>query len=175
MDKQLGRPSGYTNEFADDICDELAITTDGFEHIIRRRGLNPQTVWGWVNRHAYFMEKYLKARAAQTELLYDEIQQIADMPMTHNGKPVDDLIDPGVPLEGGVAFAESNRRKMMIDVRKFKLTKLQPKRFGNNTHETVDVNVRRTVNPDEFKQLMSALTNKLQAPKQGEYIEHEDA
>ena len=174
MTTQLGRPTGYTNEFAEEICDELAVTDEGFEKLLRRRGLNPQTVWGWVNKHAYFMERYLKARAAQTELLYDQIQEIADMPMTHNGKPVDDLLDPGTPLEGAAAFAESNRRKMMIDVRKFKLVKLQHKRFGNNSHDTVDVNVRRTVNPDEFKQLMSGVLAKLDRPKQGQYIEHEE-
>lgn len=170
---QRGRPSGYTPEIGEAICAQLATTKDGMEVIARRMGKNPQMVWRWLSEKPDFREMYVRAREFQTELMYDEIEKLAYAPLTHNGNPVDDPNDPGILLEGALAFAETNRRKMIIDVLKFKLAKLQPRRFGNNTTVDHTVTERKELNPEQFSKLLSTVTTAVRQSAV-EDIDHEE-
>lgn len=159
-----GRPSTYTNEIADKICDLLGSSEMSIRLVVKKLKKEPgyediteKAVWRWLNKEMYFREKYLRARELQSEIGYDKMREIADAPLTHNGKPENDPIDPGIPLSKERAQAEIARRNQMIDIRKFALMKLQPKRYGRQVVDIADTSTKRVVDANQFQQLMSAL------------------
>ena len=109
-----GRPSTYTEEMGNLICDKL---TEGVS--LRKLCSQPEfpvasTVYVWLDRFPEFAERYVRAREAATEDMLEEILQIAD----------DDKIDP-------------NDKRVRIDTRKWAMGKLKPKKYGDK--QTVDV------------------------------------
>ena len=109
-----GRPSGYTDEIADDICERLANGES-----LRRICLTPNyprqaTVFRWIAANDKFREQYARAREAQADTLADEIIDIAD------GKRAE--------YEGGEADVQRDR--LAMDARKWVAAKLKPKVYG---------------------------------------------
>lgn len=109
-----GRPSTYTEEMGNLICDKL---TEGMS--LRKLCMldefpTASTVYVWLDRFPEFAEKYARAREAATEDMLEEILQIAD----------DDKIDP-------------NDKRVRIDTRKWAMGKLKPKKYGDK--QVVDV------------------------------------
>ena len=109
-----GRPSTYTEEMGNLICDKL---TEGVS--LRKLCMQPEfptasTVYVWLDRFPEFAEKYARAREAATEDMLEDILQIAD----------DDKIDP-------------NDKRVRIDTRKWVMGRLKPKKYGDK--QTVDV------------------------------------
>ena len=109
-----GRPSTYTEEMGNLICDKL---TEGVS--LRKLCMQPEfptasTVYVWLDRFPDFAEKYARAREAATEDMLEDILQIAD----------DDKIDP-------------NDKRVRIDTRKWVMGRLKPKKYGDK--QTVDV------------------------------------
>lgn len=174
---QRGRPTGYSPELAKQICDELASTREGFGQVCKKLGVAVKSAWNWLSKHEDFWHMYARARSFQTELMYDEIMQIASAPLTHNGMERDDPDNPGIPLTGAEAFAETNRRKLIIDVMKFNLVKLQPKRFGNAQELNHNVSVQHKLSPEQFDALLQVHTKAASigpASDDEEYIDHEE-
>lgn len=150
--KTLGRPTKYSPEFAKLFCERLTTTQRGVDDICGDDDMpSKSSVWRWLSSNPDFWEMYTQARDFQTELMYDEISNIAYQPLTDNGKSVE---DGGRLLDAGMAMAVMQQRKLIIDVLKFKLAKLQPKRFGDNRNVNVDVKVHRAVSPQEYERLL---------------------
>lgn len=174
----MGRPTGYSIEIATEICNVLATGKEGFEAACKKVGVASKSAWTWLSKHEDFWRAYTRAREFQTELMYDDISWIANAPLTHNGREVDAEENPGMPLSGAEAFAETNRRKLMIDVMKFKLIKLQPRRFGNNQDVNHNVNVQHKLTSEQFDALLQVHTKAAQiGPGQTEdeeYTDHEE-
>lgn len=110
-----GRPSSYTDEIADDICERLANGES-----LRRICLTPNyprqaTVFRWIAANDKFREQYARAREAQADTLADEIIDIAD------GKRAE--------YEGGEA--DVARDRLAMDARKWVASKLKPKIYGD--------------------------------------------
>ena len=109
-----GRPSTYTEEMGNLICDKL---TEGVS--LRKLCMQDDfpaasTVYVWLDRFPDFAEKYARAREAATEDMLEDILQIAD----------DDKIDP-------------NDKRVRIDTRKWVMGRLKTKKYGDT--QTVDV------------------------------------
>jgi hypothetical protein len=120
------------------------------------------TLFRWLAKHSDFRDLYVRAREFQTELGYDDMAALADAPFTHNGDiPVSEG-GTGIPLDAGMAMAEMQRRKLQIDIIKFKLVKLQAKRFGENRNVDVNVKITKQVSPEQFEELLGAAKS---APK----------
>lgn len=165
----MPQESTYTPQLAHEICEELSNSDSGFNSACLGFGIVPRTAWRWLNKYPEFWELYVKAREFQTELLYDEISRIAYLPLTDNGE------EDGKLLEGAQAIAEIQRRKLIIYVLQFKLTKLQPKRFGDNRNVSVDVGVKKIMTPDDMLGLRQSIIATINAQKRdAEDIEHED-
>ena len=103
-----GRPSTYTEEMGNLICDKL---TEG----ISLRKLckseefpNASTVYVWLDRFPSFAEQYTRAREAATEDMLEDILEIAD--------------DPQVEVQD---------KRVRIDTRKWIMGKLKPKKYGD--------------------------------------------
>lgn len=109
--KKMGRPSDYLPEVADDIC---ALLADGesLRKICKRPGMPAiRTVMYWLQKHDDFMQQYVRAREGQAETLLEEILEIAD----------ECIPDP----------AEVSKAKLRVDARKWYITKVAPKKYGD--------------------------------------------
>ena len=108
-----GRPSTYTEEMGNLICDKL---TEGVS--LRKLCAQPEfptasTVYVWLDRFPEFAERYARAREAATEDMLEDILEIADHPE----------LDP-------------QEKRVRIDTRKWAMGKLRPKKYGDKqTHE----------------------------------------
>lgn len=129
----MGRPSTYSEEIADLICEAIAITPKGLEHICAADERFPAAscVYKWLHQHDAFEEKYLRARAKQAFLLFDECLSIAD-DTCNDTRMVGQ--DDG---EREVVNTEwIQRSKLRVDTRMRMAGKLNPKRLGDKLDVT---------------------------------------
>lgn len=120
---KLGRPSSFTQEIADLICEGLA---EG--HSLRKlcqadNMPNAGTVCRWLASNEAFREQYAHAREAQAETLFDEMLDIADD--GRNDKYTD---DNGNERTDQDVIARSRLR---VETRKWMAGKLKPKVYGD--------------------------------------------
>ena len=129
----MGRPSQYTPELAEEICELIASTPRGLEHICRENDNlpSPRTVYVWLATHEDFQQKYVRARERQADLLASETLEIAD------DKSLDYRVDP----ERGLIVDGDNiqRARLRIDTRKWMAGKLAPKLYGDKIEHDVKV------------------------------------
>ena len=120
-----GRPTLYTKELAEEICDTIACNSDGIKKLCDARDHWPceDTIYTWLMKYSEFSELYAKAKIIQTTVLVDEILEIADN--TSQDHIVND--------EGKVISNSEwiNRSRLRIDTRKWLASKLVPKVYGD--------------------------------------------
>lgn len=109
-----GRPSTYTEEMGNLICDKL---TEGvsLRKLCKDEAFpNASTVYVWLDRFPEFAERYARAREAATEDMLEDILEIADN-----------------------SELDAQEKRVRIDARKWAMDKLRPKKYGEKS--TVDV------------------------------------
>lgn len=115
----------FTNELFDSICDEIAQSNIGLSTICKSKGLNPNSFYEWIAKDSNLGERYARARELQAEFLADEIIEIADTPII--GKKTVDK-PTGIEITEGDMI---EHRRLQVDARKWKASKLAPKKYGN--------------------------------------------
>lgn len=115
----MGRPSEFTPELANAIC-EMLIEGFSLRSICKVEGLpSASTVCRWLGQNEEFREQYAHAREAQADTLTDQIVDIADGGL-------------GVNVEGiGVVTTDPARDRLRVDARKWVASKLAPKKYGD--------------------------------------------
>ena len=115
-----GRPTDYSIELADRICVELC-EGKNLGQVCRMDGMpSPGTVYTWLQRHAEFAEKYAQARKIQAEVLVTQLLDLAD----------EDVI------EGDRSdSARVNQQRLKLDTRKWYVSKVLPKLYGERVEE----------------------------------------
>lgn len=104
-----GRPSKYTEELANEICARIAGGMS-LNKLCKMSDMpDASTVFKWIGEKPEFSHKYAKATTERAELMFDEMLEIAD---TEN---IDD----------------TQRARLRVDTRKWALSKLMPKKFGD--------------------------------------------
>lgn len=74
----MGRPSSFTQEVAQVICDRIAVG-DSVRTICEDEGMpNRVTVLRWLETHPDFAAKYARAREAQADVMDEKIMTVAD-------------------------------------------------------------------------------------------------
>jgi len=121
---RTGRPSDYTPELANQICDRLA-AGQSLREICRDDDMpHESTVRKWaVEDREGFYTQYARAREAQTEYWADEIVAIAD-----------DSARDSWTDENGVERVDHDhisRSRLRVDTRKWLMSKLAPKKYGD--------------------------------------------
>lgn len=127
MAAPTGRPSSYTEETADTICERIA-NGESLKSICECDDMpSKSTVFKWLNDIPAFSDKYARAREAQADSIFDEILDIADDArndwMIAHGDEEDGV---GYKLNG----EHVQRMKLRIDARKWMAGKLRPKKYG---------------------------------------------
>jgi len=106
----VGRPTIYSDEIAEKICDRLA-SGESMVQICRDEEMpGLRTVMRWAALNADFGTEYARAREAQAEVMDDKIMTTAE-----------------------VAGDDPAAARVKIDAYKWRAAKLAPKRFGDST------------------------------------------
>lgn len=125
-----GRPSKYTKELGEEICNTLATSIDGIRRICAANPHFPEpcTIKDWRHKYAEFSSQYEAAKLKQALGFAEDITDI-----------VDDLIEPFIITDKGTipnphAVAHARLR---MDARKWIACKLLPKVYGDKMQQEV--------------------------------------
>lgn len=134
----MGRPSSYTTEMAERICEELA--SGRHLHIICKDDWAPgeRTVYQWLDKNPDFARLYAHARERQQEVFAAEVINIAD------------------------TEKDSAKARNMMDARKWYAARVAPRKWGDRVE--IDAKVEVTAGPSEA---LTAFLAMLEAKKGG--------
>ena len=123
-----GRPSNYSDELADEIC---SLVRDGLpiREIALFDGLpTDRTIWRWLDEKPEFRQKYASAKEVQAERQAEELLEIAD-----NGR--NDWMERHQDGEAVLVpdHEHINRSRLRVDTRKWLMSKMLPKKYGDRT------------------------------------------
>ena len=132
---KVGRPTTYTPEIAEEICETIATSTSGLNPLCKSNSHwpAPSTVYLWRLKNPDFSDKYARAKKNQIECFVDEIIEIAD-----------DTANDYITNDAGkrvVDHENINRAKLKIDTRKWLASKLAPKIYGDSVKVETDTHV----------------------------------
>lgn len=131
--KSTGRPSGYTQEIADKICERIA------EGASMRTVCTPDdmpglaTVFRWLREHSIFRDQYARATEERTEAMSEEILDIAD-----DGSNDFMVIQKGTQSYQIENKEVTNRSRLRVDTRKWLMSKMKPKKYGEKLDMTTN-------------------------------------
>lgn len=113
----LGRPTKYSPELAEEICEAIATDSKGLRRLCNENPEWPrkQNILKWLRKYPDFRARYMNAKSDQIETIVDEVLEIAD------NFENDDAI-------------QVNRSRLRIDTRKWLACKLAPKIYGDKLH-----------------------------------------
>lgn len=132
----LGRPTLYTEEIADYICEEISTSSKSLKTICSGEKMPAvRTILTWLvegekedgkPEFRDFLRKYTRAREQQADFLAEEILDIADDGTNDymtivKGKEKYNVEDKEV----------TNRSKLRVEARKWISSKLKPKKYGD--------------------------------------------
>lgn len=104
--KKQGRPTKFTQELADLICERMA-NGETLRSICRDIGFLPSTVIMWTNSNKAFFEQYTQARQKQADSYADMI------------------------LDEAFNSHDAQIGRLRVDALKWVASKLAPKRYGD--------------------------------------------
>lgn len=114
--QRLGRPSGYSQKLANEICGQLS---EGYSlrKILKEDNMpSMATVFNWLSVHEQFLEQYTRAKNETADALAEDIQDIADRTLKGEYDP--------------------NAARVAIDAYKWTAAKLKPKKYGEKLDHT---------------------------------------
>jgi hypothetical protein len=88
-------------------------------------GVPHSTFIGWVNVDQELADKYTRAREDLIERMAQEVLELSD-------------VDVGLQPDGKKDWAAVQKHKLQVDTRKWLLSKLAPKKFGDKLELTGD-------------------------------------
>lgn len=120
---KIGRPSSYTIEMAQKICEEIA--AGRHLHLLCKEAWCPpeRTVYSWLDSKEEFLQMYARARERQQEVFAAEVLLIAD------------------------TETDPQRARNRMDARKWYASKVAPKRWGDKLE--IDAKVDVNTGPSE--------------------------
>lgn len=122
-----GRPSSFTQDKADYICQELA-EGRSLRKICEEDGMpSAGTVCRWLAENEQFQKQYARAREAQADVLFEEILDISDESHTTTK-----VVGHGEDAEEVIVYdsVAVQRNRLRVDARKWMAGKLRPKKYG---------------------------------------------
>lgn len=118
-----GRPTGFTQEFADRFSALVATQRKGIRRLCAENPDLPcsETIRLWLHRHETFFAQYARAKTMQADLMEEEIVDISD----DDSRDTIDGDNGPQPNSEWIA-----RSKLRVDTRKWLMSKLAPKKYG---------------------------------------------
>lgn len=121
-----GRPTGYSLKIADEIIKKIengqSVRFIGQEDDMPAES----TIHEWLKKHSEFSEKYVRAKEAYADSVFEEILEIAD-------DSRNDWVERETRRGSFIALNDEaiGRARLRVDARKWMLGKLAPKKYGD--------------------------------------------
>ncbi len=115
-----GRPSKYTKELGDLICEQLGQGTSMRRVCASEEMPSMQTVFSWLRTDRQFLEQYVRAKEEAADALTDELQDIGDRAIEHAEE-----------ADFKASNAVVSAYKLKADNIKWVASKLKPKKYGD--------------------------------------------
>jgi terminase small subunit-like protein len=127
MTNPVGRPSKYTPELAEEICNAIASSDMGIRKLCAKNPHWPakENIRQWVNKMPDFRAQYINAKAAQVDWLVERAYEVA------TDATNDSIIDDEGMEKCDVEWV--NRCRLHVDFIKWFASKLAPKIYGDKT------------------------------------------
>ncbi len=149
-EKKLGRPTKFTNELADNICEIISTSSTSLRTLCKDESMpSANTIIRWLREKEDFRLQYARAKEDQADFLAEEIIEISD-----------DATNDFMTIQKGDQSYEvenkewTSRSKLRVDARKWIASKLKSKKWGDKIDLTSD---GKTISNNSF-QLPSNLT-----------------
>ena len=139
----MGRPTIYSKELAEIICEKIATSNKGISTICSEEGMPSRTsVRRWIHDNEEFRDMYARAKEDQADYLADEIIQISDTELKTSSEFIGG--------EGSSTTISDNvqRSRLMIDSRKWLAMKLKPKSYGEKIDIEHTGNIIKVIVPE---------------------------
>lgn len=119
-----GRPSGYTNEIAEIICERLGLG-ESLRHICSDEAMPSKSmVMRWLASNETFRDQYARARDAHADFWAEQIVDIAD------DSSGDTITDENGNVRQNSEFTA--RSRLRVDTRKWLMARMAPKKYGDH-------------------------------------------
>lgn len=125
--KPIGRPSDYSQDLADRICEELSMGKSLRTVCLADDMPSGKTVFSWMRIYPEFLKQYARAKEEASDAMYEDIQDISDEGIS--------VIKSGAEKKSG-ALAQIVR--LQVDTRKWMMSKMKPKKYGEKLDLTSD-------------------------------------
>ena len=112
----IGRPSKYTQELADKICEELALGKSIRKVCSHEDMPSVASIFNWLRTQPEFLEQYARAKQEASDYMAEEIVDISD------SENMEDV----------------QRARLRVDTRKWLMSKMKPKKYGEKLDLTTD-------------------------------------
>lgn len=122
-----GRPSDYTQELADEICERLSEGQSLRTVCSDDKMPSRKTVFSWMRKHPDFLNQYTRAKQESADALAEEILDISDDA---------EAAIKGTAEKKSSAIAQAYR--LRVDTRKFIMAKMKPKKYGEKIDLTTN-------------------------------------
>lgn len=123
--KKSGRPTMYTSELANEICDAIASSELGLCHLVDQNPHWPerQVIFIWRRKHPEFDDKYTKAKEDQVEVSVEHMQEIMNEPHKY------------IDMQTGHMKVDTGMLRLKMDAIRWQAGKLKPKKFGESKEQ----------------------------------------
>lgn len=149
----MARPSSFTQEVADQICERLA-KPESLRSICADEAMpGKTTVLRWLRERDEFRVQYARAREDQADAFADEILEISDDGTNDTYKNED-----GLDL---LNHDHIQRSKLRVETRKWLMGKMAPKKYGDRLQLANDPDdPLLAMTDDQLEARMAALMEK---------------
>lgn len=122
----IGRPSKYTQELADRICERLAMG-ESMRSVCRDESMPAMSsVFKWLREDQSFSQQYARAKQESADAMAEDILTIAEATFG--------MVQENPNIAGPMVQAQ----RLHIDTKKWLMSKMQPKKYGEKLDLTTD-------------------------------------
>lgn len=127
----VGRPSDYTQNKADAICEQLALGVS-LRSVCKQEDMpSIATVFKWMRTNEEFLKQYARAKQESADAMAEEVLDIAD-------NSANDYMDKqfGETKVRVVDQENIQRSRLRVDTRKWLMSKMKPKKYADKIDVT---------------------------------------
>ena len=126
-DRKVGRPTIYTEELANEICETIASRKDSLTSLCEEHKNWPHVsnLFVWIKKYPKFREAYARAKSEQVEVSIDYMQEL----MSESHHYTDD---------NGNKRVDVGLIRVKVDAIKWKASKLCAKTYGIKSVQEAD-------------------------------------
>ena len=139
----MGRPSKRTPKLEKVLLEGIA-KGQSLRKVCKRVGIEPSTFFDWLKKDEELHKQYARAKEIAAELMADEILQIAD-DTSEDELFVEQEDGSGKSARRTQNSEFINRARLRVDSRKWLLSKLLPKKYGDKLELSGDKDSPLTV------------------------------